>query len=157
MSDLETLEDDAGEIESMLPLLEKGELTNQDQIKLAELLKDASPSVVLQATHHQSFSGPIPHPSILEGYSEEVRNKIVEMAVKEQSHTHVMEEVSLDGAIKKDKRGQWMGFGIAVTGLLAAAFIAQFSTAVAGIIAALDLVGLVAIFVAPRLLEKRNN
>jgi hypothetical protein len=50
-----------------------------------------------------------------------------------------------------------MGFGIAVTGLLAAAFIAQFSTAVAGIIAALDLVGLVAIFVAPRLLEKRNN
>jgi hypothetical protein len=46
MSDLETLEDDAGEIESMLPLLEKGELTNQDQIKLAELLKDASPSLL---------------------------------------------------------------------------------------------------------------
>ena len=120
------------------------------------MLKDESVSVVLQATHHQSFSGPIPHPSILEGYPEEVRNKIVEMAVKEQSHTHEIEEVSLDAAIKKDKRGQWMGFGIAITGLLAAAFIAQFSPEVAGIIAALDLVGLVAIFVTPRLLERNH-
>jgi len=156
MDDLETLEDDAGEIESILLLLEKGELTNKKQKKLAKLLKDESVSVVLQATHHQSFSGPIPHPSILEGYPEEVRNKIVEMAVKEQSHTHEIEEVSLDAAIKKDKRGQWMGFGIAITGLLAAAFIAQFSPEVAGIIAALDLVGLVAIFVTPRLLERNH-
>ena len=31
MDDLETLEDDAGEIESILLLLEKGELTNKKQ------------------------------------------------------------------------------------------------------------------------------
>lgn len=157
MSNIEKHPEVEATLESMLSVLEKGELHVAEQKKLAELLKDTPPSLILQATHHQSFSGPIPHPSILEGYSEQVRNQIVQMAVDEQQHTHMMERTSLDGAVRKDKRGQWMGFGIALSGLLAASFIAQYSPAVAGIIAALDLVGLVAIFVAPRLLEKRQN
>ena len=40
---------------------------------------------------------------------------------------------------------------------MAAAWIAQYSAVAAGIIATLDLFGMVALFVAPRLLENRQN
>lgn len=46
-----------------------------------------------------------------------------------------------------------MGFGIAISGLMTAGVVAQFSPAVADLITALDLVGMVAVFVVPRAFE----
>lgn len=79
------------------------------------------------------------------------------MAVDEQKHTHDMRDKGLNGAIKKDERGQRYGLTVAIVGLVAAAVIAPFSPATAGVIGTLDLLGMVTVFVAPRILESRNR
>ena len=137
--------------------LESGRLTESNQIELAKLLKNASPSLVMTATHHQSFSGPIPPPEHLSKYPDDARQIILDMAKSEQNHSHTMNEKALNGAISKDRLGQYIGGSIAIIGLMAAAWIAQYSAVAAGIIATLDLFGMVALFVAPRLLENRQN
>lgn len=99
------------------------------------------------------FSGPIPHPQHLNGYDQTTRETIVAMAVREQQHAHDMGEKGLDGAIKKDRLGQIFGLIIAIFGLGAAAWIAQYSAVAASIIGSIDLLGMVAVFAAPRAFE----
>jgi uncharacterized membrane protein len=142
---------------SLVENLESGSLTKTKQVQLAELLKNAPPSLVMTATHHQNFSGPIPPPEQLSNYPDDARQVILAMAQNEQNHSHAMNEKALNGAISKDRLGQYIGGSIAIVGLVAAAWIAQYSAVAAGIIATLDLFGMVALFVAPRLLENRQN
>ncbi|MBE0472519.1 MAG: DUF2335 domain-containing protein, partial [Methyloprofundus sp.] len=97
---------------------------------------------MMTATHHQSFSGPIPPPEQLAKYPEDARKLILDMAQKEQDHAHSMNQTALTGAIKKDRVGQYIGGTIAIVGLVAAAWIAQYSAVAAGIIATLDLFGM---------------
>jgi uncharacterized membrane protein len=111
----------------------------------------------MTATHHQSYSGPIPPPEQLAKYPDDARSLILDMAHKEQSHAHNMNEKALSGAIQKDRVGQLIGGTIAVVGLASAGWIAQYSAVAAGIIATLDLFSMVALFVAPRILETRNK
>ncbi|WP_044413482.1 DUF2335 domain-containing protein, partial [Thiomicrospira microaerophila] len=85
--------------------LEQGELTTGQQKQLAKLLRNSPPSVVITATHHQSFSGPIPPPEQLKQYPEDARKLILDMAHKEQTHAHNMNEKALSGAIQKDRLG----------------------------------------------------
>ena len=68
-----------------------------------------------------------------------------------------MRERGLEGAIEKDRRGQRYGVIIAVAGLGAAVAIAPFRAVAAGIIGTLDLFGMVALFVAPRILERARR
>jgi len=145
------------QIVALFDELQQGRLTESQQIQLALLLKNAPASVVMTATHQQSFSGPIPPPEQLAKYPQDARKLILDMAHKEQSHAHNMNEKALAGAIQKDRLGQYIGGTIAVVGLIAAAWIAQYSAVAAGIIATLDLFGMVALFVAPRLLENRKD
>ena len=107
------------------------------------------------AMRQVSYSGPLPPPDQLQAYDEDTRRIIVQMAVDEQKHSHEMNRLGLKGAIDKDKRGQRFGLTIAVVGLVAATAIAPFSAVAAGVIGALDLFGMVALFVAPRVLEGR--
>ncbi|WFE68803.1 DUF2335 domain-containing protein [Thiomicrospira sp. R3] len=145
------------QIVELVAKLEQGCLTQLQQSQLALLLKNAPSEFVLTATHHQSFSAPIPPPEQLKQYPEDARKLILDMAHKEQSHAHFMNEKALTGAIQKDRLGQYVGGSIAIIGLVAAAWIAQYSAVAAGIIATLDLFGMVALFVAPRLLENRKT
>ena len=135
----------------------KGELTPQQQDALEGVLEKIAskqPGLVAQAVIRQEvFSGPIPHPQILNGYDEKTRAQILEMAAKEQSHTHEIRKTGLSGEIKKDKRGQTFGLVVAVTGLLTAGWVAQYSAVAASIIGSLDLVTMVAIFAVPRAFE----
>ncbi len=79
------------------------------------------------------------------------------MAQKEQVHTHSMQTQGLESKVARDKRGQRYGLTIALSGLLVTAWIAQYSPTAAVIIGAIDLVGLVAIFVAPRIFQFRSE
>ncbi|WP_186764411.1 DUF2335 domain-containing protein [Pistricoccus aurantiacus] len=106
---------------------------------------------------HETFSGPIPPAEHLNQYDESVRRLIVQMAKDEQKHAHSMREQGLQGAINKDRRGQLLGGAIAITGLVVAAVIAPHSAAAAAVIGTLDLFGMVALFVAPRVLDKRRQ
>jgi len=144
-------------IEVLIGKLEAGSLTQEEQNRLSELLKKAPSSVVMTATRHQTFIGPVPPPDQLNQYDEMTRKVIMEMAQNEQRHAHELRERGLNGAIAKDKRGQWLGAAIAITGLIVAAFIAPYSAAAAAVIGSLDLFGMVALFVAPRVLGNRRE
>lgn len=113
---------------SLVDELEQGGLTQNQQIQLAQLLKSASASVVMTATHHQSFSGPIPPPEQLAKYPEDARKLILDMAHREQVYTHNMNEKALTGAIQKDRLGQYIGGTIAIVGLVAAAWVVGLKT-----------------------------
>lgn len=57
----------------------------------------------------QSYSGPIPPPNMLAEYETVQKgfaDRIISMAEKEQANRHVLENKAVDGAIKKDARGQ---------------------------------------------------
>lgn len=139
-------------ISELITSLDAGQLSKTQQLKLSSLLKNTPESLlVLTTTYQESFSGPLPAPEALAKYDESTRSIILDMALKEQEHSHKMEYKALDGAIKKDRFGQYIGGSIAISGLLAAAWISQYSAMAAGIIATLDLFGIVALFVAPRL------
>lgn len=145
----------ASELERLLEGLGTGELTELEQKRLGKLWPGAGGQFMLQmAMSSETFSGPLPHPEQLNKFDPDTRKAIVQMAESDQSHVQQMQRKALEGAIAKDRRGQWMGFGIAVCGLVAAAVVARFSPAVAGVIAALDLLGMVAVFVVPRAFEK---
>lgn len=144
-----------GEVAELFKKLESGELTHDEQIWLGKVMQ--APAVVIRAMRHETFSGPIPPAEHLNQYDESVRRLIVQMAKDEQKHAHTMRERGLQGAINKDRRGQWLGGAIAITGLMVAAIIAPHSAAAAAIIGTLDLFGMVALFVAPRVLDKRRQ
>lgn len=113
--------------------------------------------IATQETQEFFYSGPIPHPDQLNKYDDDTRRQVVGMAAEAQRHTHEMQRMGMRGAILKDRFGQFLGFGIAVAGLAAATFMSQTSPVAASIIGTLDLLGMVTVFVAPRILENRNQ
>lgn len=113
--------------------------------------------IATQETQEYFYSGPIPHPDQLNKYDDYTRRQVVDMATEAQRHTHEMQRMGMRGAILKDRFGQFLGFGIAVAGLAAATFMSQTSPVAASIIGTLDLLGMVTVFVAPRILENRNQ
>ncbi|MGP9764557.1 hypothetical protein ACT3UM_02365 [Halomonas sp. AOP13-D3-9] len=152
------LESDS-EIERLVAKLERGNLTQEQQQELSRHLQiePAREQHIHQRVRQTSFSGPLPHPDILNQFDDETRRTIVQMAVDDQKHVHEMNKTGLSGSILKDRRGQLCGVTIAVVGLIAAVLIAPYSAFAAGIIGTLDLFGMVALFVAPRVLEGRRN
>lgn len=147
------------DLESLAQSLKTGqELTHEQHSALERLLKDAAqrePAMVAQVAFKQEiFSGPLPHPDQLNAYDDITRSSIIEMAVRAQLHAHSMQLKGLTGAILKDRLGQIFGFGIAISGLAASAWISQYSAVAAAIIGTLDLVGMVGVFVIPRAFER---
>lgn len=139
-------------------LVAGGELSTSQHEILGQVISVAAerePQIIAQlAIKHEMYSGPLPHPEQLNGYDPDTRAAIVAMAVKEQEHTHAMQKKGLGGAITKDRIGQICAVIIAVSGLAAAAWISQFSGVAAAVIGSVDLLGMVAAFVAPRAFEK---
>ncbi|HAF2502209.1 TPA: DUF2335 domain-containing protein [Salmonella enterica] len=109
----------------------------------------------------QSFSGPLPPPDVIRGYDQILpggAERIFSMAEKEQAHRHKMDSTAVNGAIRKDKRGQWMGFSIAITILaIASVFAWRGNTAFAGALIAIDLIGFVSVFVLGRRASKSDD
>ncbi|AYA40504.1 DUF2335 domain-containing protein [Xenorhabdus nematophila] len=88
--------------------------------------------------------------SILPGYTE----RIFSLREKEQLFQHEKQKKALDGVINKDRRGQWMGFAIAMFILIiATVFAFKGEILFAGTLITIDLVGLVAVFVIGRKLN----
>ena len=149
------------EFVELIEQLHHGKLTSEQQARLGDLIVHAPEpepqAAAISTTRRVSYQGPLPPLGQLNAYDEETRRIIVQMAVDEQSHTHHMNNKGLDGAIKKDERGQRYGLTTAIVGLIAAAVIAPFSPAAAGVIGTLDLLGMVTVFVAPRILDRRNE
>lgn len=143
----------------MKAMAEGRDLTLSEHDTLKEAMSIAAkrePDLMAQVAFQQEmYSGPLPHHEQLNGYDAETRKAIVEMAVKEQTHSHEMQRTGLVGAINKDRRGQICALLVAVTGLVAASVMAQYSAVAATVVGSIDLVALVGVFLTPRLLEAR--
>lgn len=66
---------------------------------------------------HHAFQGPLPPPYLLRGYQDilpDAPERIFQLTEKEFAHRQKMEEKALDGAINRDKRGQWFGLGATI-------------------------------------------
>lgn len=81
-------------------------------------LKIANDRIVIEGT--KTYSGPLPHPSILQGYKQiepDFPMKVVNEWERNSAHIREQEQKELDLQIKKELRGQWMAFIVSVLSL----------------------------------------
>lgn len=76
--------ENGGTFVALVDRLEAGSLSAEEQRRLADLLVAGPPELVMAATRHESYSGPLPHPDLLNRFDEPTRRAIVQMAVDEQ-------------------------------------------------------------------------
>ncbi|WP_340611910.1 DUF2335 domain-containing protein [Xenorhabdus bharatensis] len=118
-----------------------------------------NPNIVSVIQHKIfEFQGPIPPPSQLREYENILpgaAERLLSLAEKEQRHRHDMDNKIVDGGMSKDRRGQWMGLGLALLILCGAFYFASSGEiGFASLLVTLDLVGLVAVFVLGRYLKQ---
>lgn len=124
---------------------------------IAERVAREAAETIVSRFSADFYAGPVPHPEILAGIervSPGAANRIIRMAEIEQGHRHAIAERRL--AITE--RGQRFGLTIGLAGLAVALVLGLWGAPwVAGIIGTIDLVGLVGIFVAGRLLRQSRE
>ena len=83
-------------------------------------LKIANDRIVIEGTKTETYSGPLPHPSILQGYKQiepDFPMKVVNEWERNSAQIREQEQKELDLQIKKELRGQWMAFIVSVLSL----------------------------------------
>jgi len=88
--------------------------------KLPEPSKNSTPTATTQI-QHASFSGPIPPPTVLEGYDRIIpgaAERILVMAEADAKHQQEIELAALEAADREVRRGQIFGFTIGVLALV---------------------------------------
>ncbi|OGT04590.1 MAG: hypothetical protein A2Z65_04685 [Gallionellales bacterium RIFCSPLOWO2_02_58_13] len=104
-----------------------------------------------------TFSGPMPPPSVLEGYERLVKGaaeRILIMAESDAKHQQEIEFAALRAMEAEVKRGQFFGFVIGLTALGASMLaLAMGSPAVAGVIGGTTVIGLVSVFIVGRVVK----
>src|SRR3990167_1317930 len=86
----------------------------------------SQPSHVIAVNHQEQFSGPIPHPSLLQKYNEIVpgaAERILVMGEQQSKHRMELEKDVIESDIKKSEQGQKYAFRIAILGLVIAAWL----------------------------------
>ena len=132
-----------------------------------DILDDLSPAAlnILErefqtSIQKESFSGPLPHPRILKGYDDINKGfaeRVLKMAEDEQRHRHHYDEEILKSTKSADKRGQWMGFSIAIVFGVAATWLGLTGNqVVASILGGLDIVSLVTVYVTNQYLNRNS-
>lgn len=115
-----------------------------------------------QLAHVQAeFSGPVPHPSILQGYENIVpgaAERILSMAEQDAAHQRGIESRVLAESAAEVKRGQIFGLLIGLSAFatcIVAIFLGSEKTAM--VIGGSTVVGLVTVFVTGRVMENKSN
>ena len=62
--------ENGGTFVALVDRLEAGSLSAEEQRRLADLLVAGPPELVMAATRHESYSGPLPHPDLLNRFDE---------------------------------------------------------------------------------------
>ncbi|HHE4679999.1 TPA: DUF2335 domain-containing protein [Proteus mirabilis] len=138
----------------------KIESTVIDNPVILERILD-NPRVMAIVQKRESFSGPLPHPDFLQRYEEILpggAERIFCLTEKEQSFRHDTQKMAINGAIKKDSRGQWMGFFLSICVLIIATYFAKEGAYwFAGTLITGNLVALAAVFAAGRKGNKNQD
>ena len=113
---------------------------------------------VVQAVSQQTFSGPIPPPSMLGEYDavhDGLANRIVAMAETQQIHRQSLENKSVEAAIKTESRGQHYALFVSLLIIAGALYLIDSGKEIAGsILAGGTLTGLAYIFITGRKKDK---
>jgi uncharacterized membrane protein len=108
----------------------------------------------------QGFTGPIPPPQVLAGYEAVLpglANRIVAMAERQSEHRQGLEQQVVSANIRHEEIGLWLGAAVAVI-LAAAAVIVTLAgyPETGAVIGAVDIVGVVTVFVLRQRAEQRE-
>lgn len=118
-------------------------------------------SIQIEQAISQQYSGPIPPPSMLEGYDRVqsgFAERIVSMAEREQEHRHQLENRGVQGAIDKDKRSQRYALSIVIfLASLCAGLIFSGHDIAGSVLGGTTLVGTVALFITGKKEAKSNK
>ena len=122
--------------------------------EVAQVIKELQPEqrkVIIKAFKQEAFSGPIPHPELLQKY-ENIQggfaDRIIKLAEKQLDHRIDSERQVVDGSVSDSKRGQIFAFIVAVLFLVAAVYLGiNGHDWLAGILGGGTLVSLVTVFV----------
>ena len=114
---------------------------------------------IITATYMEStWRGPLPPPWVMEEYKgviPDMPERILRMTEKQSDHRRELEKRSLEAPIQQGKRGQIMGFCIAILFLIASTVLAfNGYEIVASVIGGTTVVGLVTVFVTGKRLRK---
>lgn len=106
------------------------------------------------AAVRQEFSGPIPHPMLLQQYDQVIpgaAERILKMAENQSAHRMDLEKIVIRSDVTKSERGQVFGLGVAILGIIASIILGLAGHEIAaGIIGGSDLVSLASVFVFGR-------
>lgn len=110
-------------IESEVPEHEIEEVV--DELRKNPILKDLSEEQlkaiaersIIEVRQESMFSGPLPHPAILEGYEKTLpgaADRILKMAEMNASNRHLINHKIVDADNKRSGRGQVLGFILSI-------------------------------------------
>lgn len=116
---------------------------------------------LIELESKQTFSGPIPHPTLLAEYKSvdsDIPNRIVTMAEGQQEHRHGLENKSLTAAIDTEKRGQNYALTISLLFIVVSMFLIGIDKEISGsILAGSTMLGLAYMFVSGRQKATRES
>lgn len=102
----------------------------------------------------QSFQGPLPPPSFLAKYNEAFSGcaeRIAAMTEQQLTHRHALESRAIDGKLSAERRGQALGFILALTAIIGGGVLIALGKDTTGLTAIVGtLAGLVTVFVYGR-------
>ena len=109
---------------------------------------------VIQTVSQQVFSGPIPPPAMLGEYDsvqDGLADRIVSMAEAQQAHRQVLENKSVDAAIKTEGRGQHYALAVSLLIIFGSLYLIDSGKVLSGsLLAGSTLTGLAYIFITGR-------
>ena len=102
----------------------------------------------------QAFQGPLPPPGFLAKYNEAFSGcaeRIVAMTEQQLTHRHALESRAIDGKLSAERRGQALGFILALTAIIGGCVLIALGKDTTGLTAIVGtLAGLVTVFVYGR-------
>lgn len=115
----------------------------------------------LRQIHRESFTGPLPHPEILQGYDKVqagFAERILKMAEDEQAHTIRCEDKIVSSVTSQSTRGQWFGFILAILFLIVAGVLGFYGHDwLAGVIGGGTLISVVTVFLTNKSNTPNND
>ncbi|MBO3091436.1 DUF2335 domain-containing protein [Schleiferilactobacillus harbinensis] len=100
----------------------------------------------------EMYSGPIPHPDILERYDAidpGAAKQIIDNGVTESTHRRAMEDKAIEYSRRDRKRRDWMGYSIGLIIIGVGAFLIYLDHVLTGtLLSGVSAIGLVGLFVA---------
>lgn len=126
--------------ESIEEILEDPNLPEESKVKIV--------TAFMTTVHHfsSSYAGPIPDPDSLRQYEDILpgsADRILKMAENQGSHRRKREIKEGDSRIKQSSTGQWMGFLLALTFMIIAAYLTINGYPIVGGLIATTTIGIV--------------